>query len=207
MSSQPSPPWGRGWRASGVVISRGPPGEGVRAVNTPHACHHATHPRAHGRSMERTPSSCYDNKKGSSFPAPWFLGGAVVRSRSGQSGGCYGRLWVEHARYGTPSPVPPPLVKARVAVHPLPQGGEGWDFFLGGVLKCRNSRCRLEAGATFKLGPYLVLRQDPAGAGRPGKWLSIGFRSGYELRQGRSKVRRCYLFLGKKALQTLGIVR
>ena len=35
----------------------------------------------------------------------------------------------------TPSPVPPPLVKARVAVHPLPQGGEGWDFCLGGVLK------------------------------------------------------------------------
>ena len=25
----------------------------------------------------------------------------------------------------TPSPGPPPLVKTRVAVHPLPQGGEG----------------------------------------------------------------------------------
>ena len=25
----------------------------------------------------------------------------------------------------TPSPGPPPLVKARVASHPLPQGGEG----------------------------------------------------------------------------------
>ena len=87
-------------------------------------------------------ASSYDNKEGSSFPAPWFFGGAVVRSRSGESGGCYGRLWVEHARYGTPSPGPPPLVKARVAVHPLPQGGEGWDFFLGGVLKCRNSTCR-----------------------------------------------------------------
>ncbi|MGO8790973.1 MAG: hypothetical protein ACLQVL_26815, partial [Terriglobia bacterium] len=45
-------------------------------------------------------ASSYDNKKGSSFPAHWFFGGAVVRSRSGQSGGCYGRLWVEHARYG-----------------------------------------------------------------------------------------------------------
>ncbi|MGO8788862.1 MAG: hypothetical protein ACLQVL_15970, partial [Terriglobia bacterium] len=44
--------------------------------------------------------------------------------------------------YGTPSPVPPPLVKARVAVHPLPQGGEGWDFCLAGVLKCRNSSPR-----------------------------------------------------------------
>jgi hypothetical protein len=26
---QPSPPWGRGWRATGVLISRGAPGEGV----------------------------------------------------------------------------------------------------------------------------------------------------------------------------------
>ena len=148
MSFQPSPPWGRGWRASGVVISRGPPGEGVRAVNTPHADHQPrTLAPTAGRWREHR-ASCYDNKKGSSFPAPWFFGGAVVRSRSGESGGCYGRLWVEHARYGTPSPVPPPLVKARVAVHPLPQGGEGWDFCLAGVLKCRNSRCRLEAGAT-----------------------------------------------------------
>jgi hypothetical protein len=25
----PSPPWGRGWRATGILISRGAPGEGV----------------------------------------------------------------------------------------------------------------------------------------------------------------------------------
>ena len=29
---QPSPPWGRGWRATGVLISRGAPGEGVKTV-------------------------------------------------------------------------------------------------------------------------------------------------------------------------------
>ena len=29
MTSLPSPPWGRGWRAAGVVISRGETGEGV----------------------------------------------------------------------------------------------------------------------------------------------------------------------------------
>ena len=32
---------------------------------------------------------------------------------------------VEHSRIVTPSTGPPPLVKARVAGHPLPQGGEG----------------------------------------------------------------------------------
>ncbi len=164
MSFQPSPPWGRGWRASGAVISRGPPGEGVRAVNTPHAYHQPrTLAPTAGRWREHR-ASCYDNKKGSSFPAPWFFGGAVVHSRSGESGGCYGRLWAEHARYWTPSPVPPPLVKARVAVRPLPQGGEGWDFCLGGVLKCRNSNAGLKPGATLKLGHYPGLNLlDPSG--------------------------------------------
>jgi hypothetical protein len=33
----------------------------------------------------------------------------------------------------TPSPSPPPRVKARVAVHPLPQGGEGADSRLCAV--------------------------------------------------------------------------
>jgi very-short-patch-repair endonuclease len=31
---QPSPPWGRGWRATGVLISRGATGEGVKTVKT-----------------------------------------------------------------------------------------------------------------------------------------------------------------------------
>ena len=118
-------------------------------------------------------ASSYDNKKGSSFPAPWFFGGAVVRSRSGESGGCYRRLWVEHARYGTPSPVPPPLVKARVAVHPLPQGGEGWDFFLGGVLKCRNASPRVSPVAN-DLRP---LRGHNAAADFDGTLWIVSFKS------------------------------
>ena len=28
----PSPPWGRGWRATGVITSRGETGEGVKTV-------------------------------------------------------------------------------------------------------------------------------------------------------------------------------
>ncbi|MGO8790341.1 MAG: hypothetical protein ACLQVL_23575, partial [Terriglobia bacterium] len=32
----PSPLWGRGWTASGVLISRGGTGVGVESVNPPH---------------------------------------------------------------------------------------------------------------------------------------------------------------------------
>ncbi len=34
MDAQPSPPWGRGWTATGAFSSRGGPGEGVEAVKT-----------------------------------------------------------------------------------------------------------------------------------------------------------------------------
>ena len=34
-NSQPSPPWGRGWPATGVFISRGRTGEGVKILNAP----------------------------------------------------------------------------------------------------------------------------------------------------------------------------
>ncbi|MGO8788363.1 MAG: hypothetical protein ACLQVL_13410 [Terriglobia bacterium] len=34
-NSLPSPLWGRGWLASGVLISRGGPGEGVETVSSP----------------------------------------------------------------------------------------------------------------------------------------------------------------------------
>jgi hypothetical protein len=37
--SPPSPPWGRGWPATGVFISRGRTGEGVKPVNTPYTYH------------------------------------------------------------------------------------------------------------------------------------------------------------------------
>ncbi|MGO8788190.1 MAG: hypothetical protein ACLQVL_12520, partial [Terriglobia bacterium] len=35
-NSHPSPLWGRGWTASGVLISRGGTGEGVETVSSPH---------------------------------------------------------------------------------------------------------------------------------------------------------------------------
>jgi len=43
----PSPLWGRGWTASGVLISRGGTGEGVETVNPPH-------PYRKTRSLART---------------------------------------------------------------------------------------------------------------------------------------------------------
>ena len=43
----PSPLWGRGWTASGVLISRGGPGEGVETVSSPH-------PYRKTRSLART---------------------------------------------------------------------------------------------------------------------------------------------------------
>jgi hypothetical protein len=36
--SKPSPPWGRGWLATGVFISRGRTGEGVKPVKTQYPC-------------------------------------------------------------------------------------------------------------------------------------------------------------------------
>jgi len=43
----PSPLWGRGWTASGVLISRGGTGEGVESVSSPH-------PYRKARSLART---------------------------------------------------------------------------------------------------------------------------------------------------------
>ena len=43
----PSPPWGRGWPATGVFISRGRTGEGVKPVKTPY-------PYRQTRSLART---------------------------------------------------------------------------------------------------------------------------------------------------------
>ena len=43
----PSPPWGRGWPATGVFISRGRTGEGVKPVKTPY-------PYRKTRSLART---------------------------------------------------------------------------------------------------------------------------------------------------------
>ena len=40
--SLPSPPWGRGWRASGAFISRGGPGEGVSPIVNSYVGHHTS---------------------------------------------------------------------------------------------------------------------------------------------------------------------
>jgi hypothetical protein len=56
------------------------------------------------------------------FEAPEILAGGDTDAWSIAAGFC---LTCRPAL--TPSPVPPPLVKTRVAVHPLPQGGEGRD--------------------------------------------------------------------------------
>ena len=45
--SLPSPPWGRGWPATGVFISRGRTSEGVKPVKTPY-------PYRKTRSLART---------------------------------------------------------------------------------------------------------------------------------------------------------
>ena len=54
--------------------------------------------------------------RGIVLEAPEILAGGVTVARSIAAGLC---LTCRPAL--TPSPVPPPLVKARVAVHPLPQ--------------------------------------------------------------------------------------
>jgi hypothetical protein len=46
----PSPLWGRGWRASGVIASRGGPGEGVSPIVNSYVGHHT--------SVVRHPSRC-----------------------------------------------------------------------------------------------------------------------------------------------------
>jgi hypothetical protein len=38
----PSPPWGRGWLASGVFTSRGGPGEGVLPTVNSYVGHHTS---------------------------------------------------------------------------------------------------------------------------------------------------------------------
>src|SRR5208283_795499 len=54
-NSRPSPPWGRGWLASGAVISRGETGEGVKNVTTQKAMNSTAppHPRRKHRSIAR----------------------------------------------------------------------------------------------------------------------------------------------------------
>ena len=59
----PSPPWGRGWTATGVFISRGGTGEGVKAV--------AYHPNSTRsvRSCEKTAEEKSISREGARKPA------------------------------------------------------------------------------------------------------------------------------------------
>ena len=50
--SQPSPPWGRGWPAAGVFISRGRTGEGVKTVTAPRPCRQCMGSRTRRGAME-----------------------------------------------------------------------------------------------------------------------------------------------------------
>ena len=121
LNLRPSPPWGRGWRATGAFISRGETGEGVNAVK-------ALRPYRKIRSLGRTVGQIDKARElrrtpTESEPAAWRL----FRSLKRDSAWCsqYRRRLIEQFRIVTPSPGPPPLMKARVAGHPLPQGGEG----------------------------------------------------------------------------------
>ncbi len=56
LNSLPSPPWGRGWLATGAFISRGGPGEGVKTVNSEGmtSTSKLDQPRRHHRSIARS---------------------------------------------------------------------------------------------------------------------------------------------------------
>ena len=112
---QPSPPWGRGWRATGVLISRGATGEGVKTVNPTKTTGTTQLRRVHRERRDRETGGI--GRSGTAFTAGPPM---TIRRKPTQR-----RLIVEEDDVGTPSPVPPRLMKAPVAVHPLPQGGEG----------------------------------------------------------------------------------
>jgi hypothetical protein len=114
---QPSPPWGRGWSATGAFISRGGPGEGVPTrPSSPIKCR------------------CARCRRG-------FIGEPAVNavallpipsvSRSRRSRWTWLSWVVANVFVGftvlTPSPVAPRLARTLVARHPLPQGGEGMN--------------------------------------------------------------------------------
>ena len=170
----PSPPWGRGWIASGAFISRGETGEGVlseRLIQTPPVTT-TRRPRffaqyirppddaVRGRSttpLVRCPLACGEVRALSGF----------VRRSEQENAWCdkdARHSWFPPCpRLLTPSPVSPRLMTTPVARHPLPQGGEGKEFtrtghdhrnypgpdaFVPLLRKCRNSRRRSETAAT-----------------------------------------------------------
>jgi hypothetical protein len=112
---QPSPPWGRGWRATGVLISRGATGEGVKTVNPTKTTGTIQLRRVHRERRDRETDGI--GRSGTAFTARPPMNPRPQRAQR--------RLIVEEGRVGTPSPGPPRLEKAPVADHPLPKGGEG----------------------------------------------------------------------------------
>ena len=117
--SQPSPPWGRGWTATRAFTSGGGPGEGVQAERAP--LHKLTE---QCRALVRFRFGAVAKIAGESRCTTLRAG---IRSWGGVAGDSWSPLY---SRLLTPSPVSPRLMKTPVARHPLPQGGEGWDFTL-----------------------------------------------------------------------------
>ena len=149
-NSQPSPPWGRGWIASGALISRCETGEGVH--------NRASYPNASGSDHTTSKIFC-THDSGASLMMPFENCGTTALVRRllacGEVRALSGLLhlseqenaWCDKdARYSwfpqcsqlsTPSPprqaergapFSPRLMTTPVARHPLPQGGEGREF-------------------------------------------------------------------------------
>ncbi len=77
--SQPSPLWGIGWLASGVLISRGETGEGVETVSSPH-------PYRKTRSLTRTTGQTAKARELRRASTGWYLkacGYIVLRISNG----------------------------------------------------------------------------------------------------------------------------
>ena len=138
----PSPPWGRGWPATGVFTSRGRTGVGVKPVKTPY-------PDRKTRSLARSAGQIDKAREFRQTPAEtehaaWHL------LRGLRSRGFKFRRWHPMGPYiadycGTELRSSlDPLTRLGAAdesaapIHPLPQRGEG-PGALQRAAKCRNS--------------------------------------------------------------------
>jgi hypothetical protein len=171
-NSPPSPPWGRGWRATGAFISRGERGaprsagrggEGVKTVQVEQP-RSTIKPGRPGRTSRPTARAMGQLKKcavfatrrrkttittiknlGDSVRQPckrcgprggqvvWVAARSLIRlppaAAKNREGDTHSGLTPSPPRQAERgAPCPPRLMKAPVAVHPLPQGGEGWRF-------------------------------------------------------------------------------
>ena len=135
----PSPPWGRGWRATGVLISRGAPGEGVptRTSSTIKRrgawCRRGCIGGPPVNAVALLPNPSFAQSRRSRWT--WLSGvvpivfvGFTVLTPSPACGPKPKLVGACGCPFGGRRPVSPRLVKAPVASHPLPPGGEGLNF-------------------------------------------------------------------------------